>query len=80
MKSRLTANPANPGKPSLNLREALRQLLREYAKDTGCSESDAIRDVLTDLQHLCDEQGLDFIERTTASTAVYCDELLENLR
>ena len=68
------------GKPTLDLRRALRQLLHAYAKDVGCDEAAAIRDALTDLQHLCDEHGLDFVERAGAAAEVYAEELMEALR
>ena len=76
----METKPSVAGKPSLDLRRALRQLLHAYAKDVGCTDSAAIRDALTDLQHLCDEQGLDFVERAAAASQVYAEELLEALR
>ena len=68
------------GTPTLDLRRGLRQLLRAYAKEVGCTDSAAIRDALTDLQHICDAQGLDFIERPAAASEVYAEELLAALR
>lgn len=43
-------------------------------KAEGTSESSAIRDMMTDLRHYCENSKIDFNERLKASYQVYLEE------
>jgi hypothetical protein len=52
----------------------LRTLLATYKKQEGTTDQGALRDSLTDLRHLADEQGLDFFKALDGSYEVYLQE------
>ena len=49
-------------------------LISRRARMDGTDCSGAIRDLLTDIRHLCDSKGIDFHERLDASYEVYLEE------
>lgn len=60
----------------MRLREELGQLLDKYMKaDGGVEQPAAVRDLLTDLRHYCDENGVDFDYASDGSEDVYEEEL-----
>ena len=60
--------------------KALGSVLQRYANKNGTTTDSAVRDILTDLRHICDDQGLDFAERDQGAYEVYCEEKAEDRR
>ena len=56
------------------VKAGLRGILRAYAKDHGCGQQAALRDLLTDLRHLADELGLDFPGAADGAYEGYLEE------
>lgn len=48
----------------------VRRLISTYGDVEGTTRSGAIRDVLTEIAHLCRESGIDFDERVDAAAEV----------
>jgi hypothetical protein len=48
--------------------------LKDAMKTEGCTMEAAVRDALTDLQHICTLQNIDFKERLKAATDMYKQE------
>jgi len=65
---------AKTGKARDDIRTGLRALLRDYMNAAGTSQSGAVRDLLTELMHLCDSRGLDFSGRVRLALEVYREE------
>lgn len=61
------------------LREPLMKLLNEYAARAGTDIAGAIRDVYTELCHICDARNLNYSERFESGEEVYKDERAEEL-
>lgn len=59
------------------LRGPLTRFIDEHAERTGTDFPCAVRDVITELLHICDERLLDFAEREAAAREVYLEELAE---
>lgn len=53
----------------MDLKAELKALIGRVEKREGTSTRGAIRDVLTDIAHICHEEGIDFDER--------CDTAIE---
>lgn len=62
------------GKPSFDLRAEVRRLVDESQRRDGTDMDAAIRDVLTELMHLADENGIDIQDRLDAAIAVAREE------
>lgn len=56
------------------MQEQIEKTAREYAEREGTSFEFAIRDVLTDVMHLCDKHGIDFDLRLAGASDVYEEE------
>ena len=69
-----------PHQPRDDIRTPLDETLRGYVKSAGTSRSCAIRDLLTELMHVCDHSGVDFDSRLIAAREVYRQELAERRR
>lgn len=62
------------------LKDRLIELMAEYAQEEGTSAQSALRDIMTDLRHIADDQDLDFDYAGIASEEVYEEEnLMEGL-
>ena len=57
-----------------DIRTALRVLLQGYMRLAGTSRSGAVRDLLTELMHLCNSYHLDFAGRIRLAGEVYREE------
>ena len=67
-----------PAKGDKAIQEKLKELIK-FAQDRGeCPTKGAIRDILTDMMHICKEQGIDFDERLESAREVYNEELEED--
>jgi len=61
-------------KPTMTLLDELGTLLTRYGQDQGTDGKGAFRDMLTDLMHVAQNQGLDFNERLKAARRVFKQE------
>ena len=52
----------------------LRNALMDYMEVEGADEQSALRDLLTDIRHLCDERGLNIYKALEGSYEVYLEE------
>lgn len=57
-----------------SLKSSLQSLLRRNAQIEGCDDQASLRDLLTDLQHLAAEAGLDFDSALVGASAVADEE------
>ena len=57
-----------------DIRTPLERMLRNYRHSAGADLGCAIRDLLTELMHLCDDSGEDFDGRLCAAREVYRQE------
>lgn len=60
-----------------NVTPQVKALVKHVEEKCGTDDEGAIRDILTELMHLCSERGYDFFERVDAANEVYeeeCDE------
>jgi hypothetical protein len=57
-----------------DIRTPLEQLLQSYRHSAGTDLSCAVRDLLTELMHLCDFYHLDFAGRIRLAGEVYHEE------
>ena len=57
-----------------DIRTPLDTMLREYARSADTDLSGAIRDLLTELMHLCKDRDEDFDSRLRAASEVYQQE------
>ena len=57
-----------------DIRTALRVLLQGYMRLVGTNRGGAVRDLLTELMHLCDSYHLDFAGRIRLAGEVYRQE------
>ena len=57
-----------------DIRTMLDVLLRGYMRMAGTDQSCAVRDMLTELMHMCDSQGLDFSDRVRLARRAYREE------
>ena len=57
-----------------DIRTALRVLLQGYMRLAGTNRSGAVRDLLTELMHLCNSYHLDFAGRVCLAGEVYHQE------
>jgi hypothetical protein len=55
----------------------LKKMILEVARVEGTHNQFALRDILTDLRHLCDNMGLDFDQAVEGSEEVYALEASE---
>ena len=53
-------------------------ILTKIAENNGTTASDAIRDLLTDLRHVCDHERLDFAYHDRAAHQVYLEEFRDD--
>ena len=60
-----------------DIRTPLEELLRNYGLSAGTDLSCAIRDLLTELMHICDDSRLDFAGRCRAARETYRHERAE---
>jgi len=63
-----------PKKARDDIRTALRVLLQGYMRLAGANRSGAVRDLLTELMHLCNPYHLDFAGRIRLAGEVYRQE------
>lgn len=56
------------------LKDELANLLLRYGTEEGCDEKSAVRDLLTEVIHLCQERGLDFDDRVMQAEEVVEEE------
>jgi len=56
------------------LKNRLKELMAEYAQEVGTTGQSALRDIMTDLRHIADDQDLDFDYADIASEEVYLIE------
>lgn len=63
-----------PKKAKDDIRASLEQMLKSYRCSAGTDLSCAIRDLLTELMHLCDFYDLDFAGRIRLAGEVYHQE------
>ena len=62
-------------KPVLSdMQLGLRELLDAWDKDQRCGMQSAVRDLLTDVRHICDERKVDFYRAMDGSYQVYLEE------
>lgn len=57
-----------------SLLKDLRDTIERYCEEQGTETEATIRDVLTDLRHLCDVHDLDFGEIDRRAYEGYCEE------
>ena len=57
-----------------DLTRPVNDLLMSYMRSAGTDTASAIRDVLTELMHVCDHNSLDFHWRVESATKVYNEE------
>ena len=57
-----------------DIRTALETMLRGYMKSAGTNPSGAVRDLLTELMHLCNSYHLNFAGRIRLAGEVYREE------
>ena len=57
-----------------DIRTPLERMLKNYAHSAGTNLSCAVRDLLTELMHLCDDSHVDFDGRLCAAQEVYRQE------
>jgi hypothetical protein len=60
-----------------DIRTPLEEMLKIYGHSAGTDLSCAIRDLLTELMHLCDDSRVDFDGRLCAAREVYRQERIE---
>ena len=60
-----------------DIRTPLEQMLKSYGHSAGADLRCAIRDLLTELMHLCDDNRLDFAGRLRAARETYRQERIE---
>jgi hypothetical protein len=60
-----------------DIRKSLEKMLRSYENSAGTDLSCSIRDLLTELMHLCDGNRVDFAGRLRAARETYRQERLE---
>jgi DNA-directed RNA polymerase subunit RPC12/RpoP len=53
-------------------------VVRYYMRTDGSAQSAAIRDMLTDIMHLCDTSSVDFKERIEAASRIFEEEKKAN--
>lgn len=53
----------------------IQELIKFARNHNKCSDKGAIRDILTDMMHICREQGIDFDERLEGAREVYAEEV-----
>lgn len=51
-------------------KERLKEFLLKNAEEDGCDLQAAIRDALTDMMELCEDEGIDFSERVLTAEEV----------
>src|SRR5688572_6379804 len=56
------------------LKDRLRELIEEYAQEEGTDSHGAVRDILTDLQHLSFDLGVNFDDAVAGANEVYEEE------
>ena len=52
----------------------LESAIEKYATDCETTTESAVRDLLTDLRHYCDQHEIDFDDRLEGSLEVYLEE------
>jgi hypothetical protein len=67
-------------KPKDNIRTPLERMLDSYTGSVGTDLSCAVRDLLTELMHLCDDNRVDFDDLRRAAGEVYRQERAERRR
>ena len=60
-----------------DIRTPLEQMLKSYGRLAGTDLGCAIRDLLTEMMHLCDDNRLDFAGRLRAARETYRQERIE---
>jgi len=60
-----------------DIRTPMENMLRSYGDSAGTDLSCAIRDLLTELMHLCDDSRTDFASRLRAARDTYRQERIE---
>jgi len=60
-----------------DIRTPLDKMLKNYGCSAGTDLSCAIRDLLTELMHMCDDNRVDFVGRSRAARKTYRQERLE---
>jgi hypothetical protein len=60
-----------------DMRLGLGELLKAHIDNQRCDMRSAIRDMMTDLRHLCDEQNVDYYSTTNDAYNVYVEEVVE---
>ena len=60
-----------------DIRTPLEKLLEGYGHSAGTDISCAIRDLLTELMHLCDDSRVDFADRLRGARETYRQERIE---
>ena len=68
---RLTAR--KPRKQS-SLERALRLALKAWGESQHCDPQSGVRDLLVDIRHVCDAEGIDFHQALDTSYQVYVEE------
>jgi uncharacterized protein (UPF0335 family) len=58
--------------------EHIQAFIERYEKLTGSEGRSSVRDMLTDLMHLCDARGFDFDEALDGAREVYEQEIAQN--
>jgi hypothetical protein len=62
-----------------NLQVHVFRLLKKYKGRCGCTTPAAIRDLLTDIMHICRFEVVDFDERVQSAREVYDQEVEEDI-
>jgi hypothetical protein len=57
----------------------LKKMIQKVARVEGTSDQFALRDILTDLRHVCDDMGLDFDMAVEGSEEVHALEVAERV-
>lgn len=64
-----------PAKGDKIIQEKLKELIK-FAQEHGeCTIEGAIRDILTDMMHICEEQAIDLDDRLESAREVYDEEI-----
>ena len=56
------------------MRDRLESIMARWAVTENCGPQDMLRDVLTDLRHIAEDEGLDFDQAVEGSLEVYEEE------
>ena len=57
-----------------NIKPLVNKLITDVDAKIGSGHASAVRDILTELMHICKDMNINFEERVESSTEVYLEE------